>query len=326
MSDLKHKILHLVQNDLDKIEVALKENLNPHIDIVSKIASHILFSGGKRLRPLLMVLSSRICDYDSNDYHTLSVIFEYLHAATLLHDDLVDEASLRRGQPVANLIWDNPTAVLAGDFLLARSLSIAAQTNRPDVIKTVAQITEYMSQGEIYQLMRRGSLDLDEEEYMEIIKCKTAVLFQGACRVGALIADTSYKKEEELSKYGFNLGIAFQMADDLLDYTLNTTTLGKEVGADLKEGKLTLPVIYSLKAAGARDRSQMQQIITNKAFSLKDFKLLIHMIHKHGGQKYTQDQAAIYVRNAKEALKIFKDSKTKQALLMLADYALVRKA
>ena len=229
MSDLKYKILALVENDLEKIEVTLKENLNPHIDLVSKIANHILFSGGKRLRPLLMVLSSRICGYDGNYNHTLSVIFEYLHAATLLHDDLVDDATLRRGKPVANLLWDNPTAVLAGDFLLARSLSIAAETKRPDVIKTVAEITEYMSQGEIYQLMKKGSLDLTEKEYTEIIRCKTAVLFQGACRVGALIANAPENEEKELSTYGFNLGMAFQMADDLLDYTGETGRIGKKV-------------------------------------------------------------------------------------------------
>lgn len=326
MSGLKYKILDLVENDLEIIEVTLKENLNPHLDIVSKIASHILFSGGKRLRPLIMVLSSRICDYKGDYNHTCSVIFEYLHAATLLHDDLVDEARLRRGQPVANLVWDNPTAVLAGDFLLARSLSIAAETKRPDVIKTVAQITEYMSQGEIYQLTRKGALDLSEKEYMEIIRCKTAVLFQGACRVGALIANATGKKEEALSDYGFNLGIAFQMVDDLLDYTLDTRSLGKDVGADLKEGKLTLPVIYSLKAADEKDRLQMKKIIANKDFSQKDFKKLIHMMQKYGGQKYTEKQAQMYVRNAKEALCVFNDSETKETLLMLADYALVRKA
>ena len=326
MSDLKYKILDLVENDLEKIEVKLKENLNPHIDIVSKIASHILFSGGKRLRPLIMVLSSRICDYKGNYSHTCSVIFEYLHTATLLHDDLVDEATLRRGRPVANLVWDNPTAVLAGDFLLARSLSLAAETNRPDVIKTVAQITEYMSQGEIYQLNRKGALDLSEKEYMEIIKCKTAVLFQGACRVGALIADASDKKEKALSDYGFNLGIAFQMVDDLLDYTLDTQSLGKGVGADLKEGKLTLPVIYSLNAADENDRLQMHQIIADKEFSLEDFKQLIHMTQRHGGQRYTEKQAQLHVKKAKNALGVFNDSKAKKALSMLADYALARKA
>ncbi|MBW2670019.1 MAG: polyprenyl synthetase family protein, partial [Deltaproteobacteria bacterium] len=183
MNDIKHKILNLVKDDLSEIEVALKQNLNPHFDLVSQIAGHILFSGGKRLRPLLMVLSARICGYDGNYEKTFSTIFEYLHAATLLHDDLVDEATLRRGKPVANSIWGNAIAVLVGDFLLARSLSIAAETKRPDVIKVVAEITENMSQGEIHQLMKKGCIDLTEKEYMEIIRRKTAVLFQGTCRV-----------------------------------------------------------------------------------------------------------------------------------------------
>jgi len=326
MIDLKYKILSLVENDLEKIEVSIKENLNPHFDLVSKIASHILFSGGKRLRPLLMILSARICGYDGDYGNTLSAIFEYLHTATLLHDDLVDEATLRRGRPVANKVWDNPTAVLTGDFLLARSLSIAAETKRPDVITTVAEITEYMSQGEIYQLMRKGALDLDEKEYMEIIRCKTAVLFQGACRVGALIANAPKNEEKSLSRYGYNLGIAFQMADDLLDYTWDTSTLGKEVGADLKEGKLTLPVIYAFKSADAKDRLQMEKIITNNDFSLNDFEILIKLMQKYGGQAYTEKQATKYVGNATDALSVFKDSKTKEALLMIADYALARKA
>jgi len=326
MIDLKYKILSLVENDLEKIEISIKENLNPHFDLVSKIASHILFSGGKRLRPLLMILSARICGYDGDYDNTLSAIFEYLHTATLLHDDLVDEATLRRGRPVANKVWDNPTAVLTGDFLLARSLSIAAETKRPEVITTVAEITEYMSQGEIYQLMKKGALDLDEKEYMEIIRCKTAVLFQGACRVGALIANAPKNEEKSLSGYGYNLGIAFQMADDLLDYTWDTSTLGKEVGADLKEGKLTLPVIYAFKSADAKDRLQMKKIITNNDFSLNDFEILIKLMQKYGGQAYTEKQATKHVGNAKDTLSVFKDSKTKEALLMIADYALARKA
>ena len=176
MSDLKHKILALLEDDLAEIEAALKQNLNPYLDLVSKISHHILFSGGKRLRPLLMVLSARICGYDGDYDKTLSIIFEYLHAASLLHDDLVDGATLRRGKPVAHSIWDNPTAVLTGDFLLARVLSIAAETNRLDIIKVLAEITENMSQGEIHQLMRKGSLDLSEEEYMEIIYIAPYVL------------------------------------------------------------------------------------------------------------------------------------------------------
>jgi len=324
MNDLKHKILMHVTHDLEEIEVALEQNLNPYLDLVSQIAGHILFSGGKRLRPLLMVLSARICGYDGDYDKIFSTIFEYLHAATLLHDDLVDEATLRRGKPVANAIWGNAAAVLVGDFLLARSLAIAAETKQPDVIKVVSGITENMSQGEIHQLMRKGSLDLTEAEYMEIIKRKTAVLFQGTCRAGALIASVSLKKETALSDYGFNLGIAFQMVDDLLDYTLDTATLGKEVGADLKEGKLTLPVIYSLKSADEKDRTCMENIIKNKNFSVNDFKTLIRMIDKHGGRLYTQNLATEYVRNAKEALAVFENSNTKEVLMMIADYTLSR--
>ena len=324
MNDLKHKILIQVKNDLEEIEVALQQNLNPHLDLVSQIAGHILFSGGKRLRPLLMVLSARICGYKGDYDKIFSTIFEYLHAATLLHDDLVDEATLRRGKPVANSIWGNAAAVLVGDFLLARSLAIAAETKRPDVIKVVSGITENMSQGEIHQLMRKGSLDLTEAEYMEIIKRKTAVLFQGTCHAGALIADVSLIKETALSDYGFNLGIAFQMVDDLLDYTLDTATLGKEVGADLKEGKLTLPVIYALKSADEKDRTRMENIIKNKNFSVNDFKTLIRMIDKYGGQLHTQNLATEYVQNAKEALAVFQNSKTKEVLLMIADYTLSR--
>jgi len=325
MSDLKYKILARVKKDLEDIEVALEQNLNPHLDLVSQIAGHILFSGGKRLRPLLMVLSARICGYDAGYDKVFSTIFEYLHAATLLHDDLVDEATLRRGKPVANSIWGNPIAVLVGDFLLARSLAIAAETKRPDLIKVVSNITENMSQGEIHQLMRKGHLDLTEAEYMEIIERKTAVLFRGTCRSGALIADVPLKKVIALSDYGFNLGMAFQMVDDLLDYSSDTDVLGKEVGADLKEGKLTLPVIYSLESAVPKDRALMENIIRSRNFSINDFKILIKMIDKYGGRTYTQNLAADYVRHAKEGLGVFNNTETKETLLMIADYTLSRK-
>jgi octaprenyl-diphosphate synthase len=182
-----------------------------------------------------------------------------------------------------------------------------------------------MSQGEIHQLMKKGSLDLTEEEYMEIIRRKTAVLFQGACRVGALISDVPQQKETALAAYGFNLGLAFQMVDDLLDYSQDTPALGKKVGADLKEGKLTLPVIYSLKSADAKDRIQMEKIIKNKDFSTEDFETLIAIMKKYGGQTYTEKVAQKYVKNAKNALETFEDSTTKEVLLSIADYTLARK-
>ncbi len=326
MRDLKREIFPMVEKDLKEIEVALADNLNPYLDLVSDVAGHILFAGGKRLRPLLMVLSARICGYKGDYDKIFSTTFEYLHAATLLHDDLVDGAKLRRGKPVANSIWGNSIAVLVGDFLLARGLSIAAATGKPKVIKVIAGITESMSQGEIHQLMRKSALDLTEEEYMEIIRRKTAVLFEGACRLSACIANASKKEERAVSGYGYNMGMAFQMADDLLDYTLDTRALGKEVGADLKEGKLTLPVIYALKEADRDDRLRMEAIIKNKKFSARDFKLLINLLEKYGGIAYTKERAKNHIEKAKKTLLVFKPSKTRKTLEYIADYALLRKA
>lgn len=325
MRDLKREILPMVEKDLKEIEIALADNLNPYLDLVSDVAGHILFAGGKRLRPLLMVLSGRICGYKGDYDKIFSTTFEYLHAATLLHDDLVDGAKLRRGKPVANSIWGNSTAVLVGDFLLARGLSIAAATGKLKVIKVIAGVTESMSQGEIHQLMRKGALDLTEAEYMEIIRRKTAVLFEGACRISAFMANASKREEKAVSGYGYNMGMAFQMADDLLDYTLDTRSLGKEVGADLKEGKLTLPVIYALKEADRNDRLRMEAIIQNKTFSVRDFKLLIKLLEKYGGIAYTKERAKYHIEKAKKTLLVFKPSKTRRILEYIADYALSRK-
>ncbi|HDL07558.1 MAG TPA: polyprenyl synthetase family protein [Desulfobacteraceae bacterium] len=325
MTDLKHKILAMAKDDLEAIEEALLLNLKPHLDLVAQVAGHLLFSGGKRLRPLLMILSARICGYKMHDDKKLSTVFEYLHTASLLHDDIVDGASIRRGRPVAHSIWGNPTVVLVGDFLLARSLSIAAETGFINAIKIIAKITENMSQGEIQQLMKKGDFDFSEKEYMEVIRRKTSVLIQGACSVGALIANAPKKKETALSEYGLNLGYAFQMADDLLDYTSDTDVLGKEVGADLKEGKLTLPVIFALNNADSKDRSFMEKVIKNKDFSVHNFKALVELLVKYGGIQYTKKMAVKYVDRAKEAIYLFKNSETKELLLDVADYVLVRR-
>ena len=324
MNDLKDRILGATAKDLEAIEEALSENLQPNLDLVSKVAEHILFSGGKRLRPLLMVLCARLCGYRGGYDHTFSIIFEYLHAATLLHDDLIDGASLRRGKPAAHTVYGNSTAVLVGDFLLARGLSIAAATGKPKIIEIMADITQNMSQGEIHQLQKKGRLDLTEAEYMEIIRCKTAVLFQGACRISALLADASESREAGLADYGYHLGMAFQMVDDLLDYSESTVAIGKSVGADLKEGKLTLPVIYALQQAGPIERQKMEQIIGDEHFSLEAFKALIEMLQRNGGITYTEHLAAGHIAKAKKAIGIFDASESRDILLDIADYAIVR--
>ncbi len=326
MTDLKRKTLQMVKTDLDAIESALEENLNPYLDLVSEAARHILFSGGKRLRPLLMILAARLCRYQGSYDTILSTAFEYLHVATLLHDDLVDGASLRRGKTVAHTLYGNSIAILVGDFLLARSLSIAAKTGRPKIIQVISKVTEHMSQGEIHQMLRKGSLELSENEYLEVIKNKTAFLIQGACHVGAIIADAADTEEQALADYGLNLGIAFQMVDDLLDYTADTSVLGKNVGADLREGKLTLPVIFALQRAEPQDRRWMETLVEQHTFSTQEFEQLQRLLHTYGGIEYTRDLAAGYISRAKASLSMFEPSKTKEILLNLADYTLAREA
>lgn len=322
--ELKQKIVSRVVEDLQRIETELSANLHPHLDLVSSVAQHILFSGGKRLRPLLMVICARLCGCSGDLTHKFSTIFEYLHAATLLHDDVVDGAAMRRGRPAAHAVWDPATVVLVGDFLLARSLTIAAETGRSQVIRVIAEITENMSQGEIQQLASKGSAKLSEEEYMEVIRRKTAVLFQGACRVSGILADVPDSQEQALAAYGGNLGLAFQMADDLLDYTVDSQKLGKLVGADLREGKLTLPVIYSLKQASGSDRWQMVEIVRNRDFAPEEFKWLIGRLEKYGGIEYTRKRAWEHIEAAKQALVHFEESADRQLLVDIADYALLR--
>jgi octaprenyl-diphosphate synthase len=326
MSDLKAKILSAVSGDLAAVETALADNLNPYFDLVSHVAGHILFAGGKRLRPLLMILCARLCGYDDPLAVRYSTIFEYLHAATLLHDDLVDGADVRRGRRVAHQVWDNPTAVLTGDFLLARGLSIAADTGLSEVIHTIARITENMSQGEIRQLERKGDITLSEADYLDVIRCKTAVLFEGACRTGALVAGATAAQVQALTDYGHHLGLAFQMADDLLDYTQDSQSLGKRAGADLREGKLTLPLIHALSRAPQADRQRMVAILEDPDFSEEAFAELVDMLHRSNGIAYTRVRASDHVGMARAALDRFENSRARGTLADIADYALVRQA
>ena len=324
MIDLKKRILADNKEDLAEIERQLAENLKPYLDLVSEVAHHILFAGGKRLRPLLLVLAAKICGYKEIYAKSVASAMEYLHAATLLHDDIIDDAVLRRGKTVAHSVYGNAVTVLVGDFLLARALAICADSGKIEVLRIVADLTEKMSTGEVHQLMRKGDVTLTEDEYVEVIRRKTAVLFQAACRVSAVIAETSPENEQALSDYGYNLGLAFQMVDDLFDYTKDTTALGKEVGADLREGKLTLPIIQALKKADPTEHDQMVNIIQNDDFSVDEFKTLVALLHKNGGVDYTVNTATTYIEKAKKALSVFEPSRYKDSLFDIADYSLAR--
>ncbi len=321
---LKTQILTGVKDDLRAIEVELANNLHPRFKLVNKVAGHILFAGGKRLRPLLMIICARLCGYSGNNQNIYAVSFEYLHAATLLHDDLIDQGTLRRGKPAAYTTYGNETAVLTGDFLLARALAVSALTGNLEVVRTIVDITEQMSQGEIDQLDKKGRVDLTEAEYLEIIHCKTAVLFQGACRVGGLIADAAVSHVKALSDYGLNLGMAFQMTDDLLDYTGDVDNWGKGIGTDLKEGKLTLPVIKALERADGADKEKIAAMIGNFDVSKTAFVRIVALLQRLKGLEYTHRLAEQYIDQAKNALDLFPPSQAKDILKDIADYALVR--
>lgn len=323
---LKKSIITGVVDDLAAIENELTKHLKPRFDLVKAVAGHILFSGGKRLRPLLMTLCSRLCGYNGENQHATAVSFEYLHAATLLHDDFIDQGTLRRGKPAAYTKYGNEIAVLAGDFLLARALALSAQTGNLEVVRTIVDITEQMSQGEIEQLHKKGDIDITEAEYLDIIHAKTAILFQGACRVGGLIAKATSSDTDALTDFGHHLGMAFQMTDDLLDYTACTKEWGKRPGTDLAEGKLTLPIIRALSSANEKERKEMATIIGNPDFTHKDFDHLVSLLVRLKGIDYTAKQAKKYVQLAKERLHRFPSTKTKKILYDIADYALERKS
>lgn len=330
MTDLKNKILSAVNDDLENIEKALFDNLNPFADIITKVANHIMFSGGKRIRPLLTVLCAKICGYQGELDKTISTIFEYMHTASLMHDDLVDEATLRRGRPVIHAVWNNATAVLIGDFLLARTLSIALSYEKKELIQIIAEITESMTQGEILQLINKGKIDLSEEEYLKTIEKKTAILIRGACRTGAMIANATEPQEKALADYGYHLGMAFQMADDLLDYTSDSKDSGKKPGADLREGKLTLPVIHALEKARLKNKNDdvktMEDTIKKRdGITAVDFMLFNNLLETYGGIEYTRRMAEEQVDQAKAALDRFPLSHEKNVLRDLADYTLLRK-
>ena len=324
-TDLKRQILEQVAPELDLVEKALADNLDPNIDLVKEIAAHLLFSGGKRLRPLLAIHSARMCGYTNGFEVLFSTIFEYLHAATLLHDDVVDGADMRRGRTAAQKQWSAPKVVLTGDFLLAKALDIAARTNEPRLISVISTITRDMSQGEIDQMEKKGRPDLSAQEYFEIIRRKTAVLIQGACQSGAIIAKASSEKEEALKSFGFHLGMAFQMADDLLDYTATAQELGKNPGADMREGKLTLPLIHSLERADEKERENMLEMVLDPEFHPDKFQSLKQKILDLGGIEYTRSLAGEHVRKAKEQIGVFEDSDSRSLLGLIADYSVSRK-
>jgi len=293
-------ILKELEKEIAAINNALVANLQTHVPLIAEVGRHILLSGGKRIRPLLFLLSARMCGCQGNHLADFSTIFEYLHAATLLHDDVVDAASVRRGRSTANTIWGNQAVILVGDFLLSKALSLAVTTDRLKVLQVLAHATTRMAEGEIMQLLHTGNLELSEAEYFEVIIRKTAILMSAACQIGAVLGGVPPSQEEALAEMGLNLGITFQVVDDILDFIGDEKELGKQVCADLREGRITLPLIHALAQAEEPDRQRLKDIAQNLTPEMA--QELRQLLDRYGSLDYARGLARRYTLQAQENL------------------------
>jgi octaprenyl-diphosphate synthase len=314
-----------LDDDLQLIEEEIKKNLHSSVPLIALVTRYIMRSGGKRLRPLLMVLASRLSNYQGNYHSALSIVFEYLHAATLRHDDVVDNAELRRGRPSANTLWGNAAVVLVGDFLLATSFLLTVMSGNLRILQVLSETTTSMAEGEVLQLINSDNLEISEEDYIEVVTRKTAILISAACQIGAILGEADEEQEEAMRIFGLNLGIAFQLRDDFLDYAGSEEEFGKPVGKDLQEGKITLPLIHALQSSNEADRRRLVELITSEGNYEKAFAEVKTIIQQYQGLDYTDQRASNYIAVAKSALSIFPPSPTLESFLEIADYTLTRR-
>lgn len=319
------RALELIGDDLEKVDQEFRKNLSSAVPIISAIGEHLLFSGGKRFRPILLLLSARLCGYREDRHICMASLVEFIHTATLLHDDVVDKAELRRGKVSANSKWGNEASVLVGDFLFAKSFSIAVENGNWRVFQTLSRAITLMAEGELDELTRTDNLSQTEETYLSIIARKTASLMSAATQVGAILGNVSGAKEKALSDFGLDVGMAFQLIDDNLDYTSKEEEFGKEIGIDLQRGKITLPLIHALRHCTREERLFIQQALELSPLTKEAFFQVVEIIGRYNGIHYTLDKAKEYVDRAKRHLHLFPDSKEKEAFSLLADYVLERR-
>ena len=315
------EIRTLIQNDIQDTDQLILSKLASDVVLINQIGHYIINSGGKRLRSLLVLLTARACDYQGQHHLTLAAVIEFIHTSTLLHDDVVDESTTRRGNQTANEVWGNAASVLVGDFLYSRSFEMMVEPGDMRVMEILSETTNVIAEGEVLQLLNCHDADTTTERYMEVIHRKTAKLFEAATQLGAVLAKTP-QYEVNLADYGRHLGAAFQLIDDVLDYMADANTLGKNLGDDLAEGKPTLPLIYVLEKGTDAEKSLVRRAIESEGISL--LAQVTAAIQRTGAIAYTQQIANEEVKKAKQALATFPPSSYKTALLALADLAIHR--
>lgn len=318
-------VLALLKDDLQRVEAQFKVDLTSDVELIRKVGEYVLASGGKRVRPILLLLAARLAGYRGDAHIGLASVVEFIHTATLLHDDVVDSAVLRRGNASANSVWGNEASVLVGDFLFAKSFSIMVRGGNLRVLQALADATTQMAEGEVLQLIGTCDLDMDEERYLKVIESKTAILISAACQVGGILGEVAPDREEALAAFGMDLGIAFQLMDDALDYVADQEEFGKAKGHDLAEGKMTLPLIYALQYCSPGERRQVAEVIETEELEEVALARVIELIQRYQGIEYTRRRAADMVARAKSRLAVFPPGEEKTALFSVADYVLSRR-
>ena len=317
-----HQLNPLIEPQFDAVTDYILNNLGSNVPLVEKIAHHIVEGGGKRLRPLLVLLSANAAGYKGEQHIPLAAVIEFIHTATLLHDDVVDNSELRRGNATANAQWGNAPSVLVGDFLYSRSFQIMVEIGRMEIMQVISHATTIIAEGEVLQLLNQRNPDTSEESYLQVILGKTAMLFEAATEVGAILADSSAEDREALRLYGRHLGIAFQIVDDLLDYLSDSETMGKNVGDDLAEGKATLPLIHAMRIGSDEDRELIRQAI--RKGGLDDLSPVLEIVQRNGSIDYSRQKAAEEIDKAKNAIASLPESSFKETLNQIADLAIAR--
>ncbi len=313
----------LIAADLKEVDSVIRDRLQSEVVLIRQVADYIIGSGGKRLRPALVILSSRACGYSGTHHYQLAAVVEFIHTATLLHDDVVDDSDMRRGRATANSAFGNAAAVLVGDFLYSRAFQMMVGVQNMRVMEVLADATNTIAEGEVMQLLHVHNADVTEEDYLRVIRAKTAKLFEAAGRLGAILTGAGPEREKALADYGTHLGTAFQLVDDILDYSGQLAQTGKNVGDDLSEGKTTLPIIHAMRRGNPRQAGIIRDALVNGG--LDDFEEVVEAMRETGALDYTRRQAENSAKAAKDAIRELPDSKYKESLLELAAFAVTRK-
>ena len=317
-------LMALVASDMNGVNAVILERMQSKVALIPELAGHLIAGGGKRMRPMLTLACAELLGYPGTRHHKLAAAVEFIHTATLLHDDVVDGSGMRRGKRTANLIWGNPASVLVGDFLFSRAFELMVEDGSLRVLRILSHASAVIAEGEVDQLTAQRRIDTGEDHYLDIISAKTAALFAAACRVSPVVAEASEDAELALECYGKNLGIAFQLSDDVIDYASDTATMGKGVGDDFRDGKMTLPVILAYARGNDDDRAFWRSAIGGSQASDDDLQRAIRLLKESDALADTLERARQYARRAIDALAIFPAGKAKAALIEAAEFAVSR--